>query len=101
MFDVAISNVQNIDMFYVYILFSQKDTGLYIGLSKDLKQRMKQHAKGEVRSTEYRRPLLLIHYEAFLLKEDAAAREEYLKSGYGREQLKSQLKRFFKKFNVG
>lgn len=87
-------------MFYIYILFSKKDNGLYIGLSKDLKQRIKQHARGEVRSTKHRRPLLLVHYEAFFLKEDAAAREEYLKSGYGREQLRSQLKRLFEKLGV-
>ncbi len=87
-------------MFYVYILFSEKDSGLYIGITKDLKQRFAQHRSGQATSTRNRRPLKLIYYEAFLLKEDAVAREEFLKSGYGRKQLKSQLKRLFEKFNL-
>ena len=92
--------MQNIDMFYVYILFSEKDKGLYIGLTKDLKKRFGQHETGQTKSTKNRRPLTLIHYECFLLKEDATAREEYLKSGYGRQQLKSQLKKLFEKLQV-
>jgi len=34
----------------------------------------------------------LVFYEAFLNRKDAAAREKYLKSGYGRQQLKDILK---------
>jgi len=92
--------MQNVDMFYVYILFSVKDKGLYIGFTVDLKKRFKQHQYGSVASTKYRRPLQLIHYESFILKEDARAREKYLKSGYGREQLKFQLKKLFSKLKV-
>lgn len=42
-----------------------------------------------------RRPLKLIHYEYFISKEDAKAREEFLKSGFGRDQMKQFLKRTF------
>lgn len=87
-------------MFHVYILFSEKDRGLYIGFTSDIKQRMKQHNQGQVVSTKERRPLNLVHLESFVIKEDAKAREEYLKSGYGRQQLKSQLKRLFQKLNL-
>lgn len=87
-------------MFYVYILFSEKDIGLYIGTTKDLKKRFIQHKLGQVTSTRNRRPLKLVHYEAFLLKEDAIAREEFLKNGYGRQQLNSQLKRLFEKLKL-
>lgn len=87
-------------MFYVYILFSEKDRGLYIGFTTKLEERAKQHKNGEVISTRHRRPLRLIHFEAFLTKEDAKAREKYLKSGYGRQQLKSQLKQLFKKLDI-
>jgi len=52
-----------------------------------------EHAKGKVRSTKDRRPLKLIHYEYFIDKVDAKAREIFLKSGFGRNQLKESLKR--------
>lgn len=44
-------------------------------------------------STRKRRPLLLIHYEYFINQADAKAREEFLKSGFGRTQMKLALKR--------
>ncbi|MFH1656709.1 MAG: GIY-YIG nuclease family protein [Candidatus Nealsonbacteria bacterium] len=81
--------------YYIYVLFSGKDRKLYIGYSTNLKQRIKQHICGEVKSTKNRRPLYLIYYEVFCLKSDAEAREKYLKSGYGHEQLKNILKNFF------
>ena len=43
-----------------------------------------------------RRPLKLIHYEYFVNKEDAEAREKFLKIGFGREQLRQALKRRLK-----
>ena len=79
--------------FYVYILYSLKDKGLYIGFTEDLKVRLISHAKGKNSATKDRRPLKLIHYEYFINKADANAREEFLKSGFGRKQLKQALKR--------
>ncbi|MDP3764655.1 MAG: GIY-YIG nuclease family protein [bacterium] len=79
-------------MYYVYALKSQKDLNLYIGFTTDLKERMERHKNGEVLSTKHRRLLKLIFYEAFINKHDALAREKYLKSGYGKEQLQSILK---------
>lgn len=79
--------------YYVYVLFSQKDKGLYIGYSTNLKNRILQHSQGKVQSTKYRRPLTLIHYEYFIDITDAKEREEFLKSGFGREQLRKSLKR--------
>jgi predicted GIY-YIG superfamily endonuclease len=40
-------------MFYVYILQSKSDDGLYIGFSKDLRQRLKQHQQGKSFATSY------------------------------------------------
>lgn len=78
--------------FYVYILQSKLDHKLYIGFTTDLKQRLKQHSEGYIASTRKRRPFTLLHYEYFTNKPDAQAREKFLKSGYGHEQLKSFLK---------
>ena len=77
--------------YYVYILFSLKDQKFYIGYSKNLKQRISQHNYGEVKSTKNRRPLKLIHYEYFIDEGDAKSREVFLKSGFGREQMKKAL----------
>lgn len=83
----------NENRYYVYILKSSVDGKLYIGFTINLKQRLQSHAGGQVLSTKNRRFLKLIHYEFFINKEDARARETFLKSGYGHEQLKAFLKR--------
>ena len=78
--------------FYVYILRSWKDRKLYIGFTTNLRNRLSQHARGEVRSTSLRKPFNLIRYEYFINKDDALAREKFLKSGYGHQQLTEILK---------
>lgn len=84
--------------FYVYILFSLKDKKLYTGFTTDLRNRLSEHANGLVRSTKDRRSLKLIHYEYFINEKDAKAREVFLKSGFGRNQLKLALKDTLTKF---
>jgi len=86
--------------FYVYILISLKDNGLYIGYSTNLRNRLSSHARGEVQSTACRRPLKLIHYEFFINEKDAKAREIFLKSGFGREQMKKVLQKTFSEINI-
>jgi putative endonuclease len=81
------------ERYYVYILYFYKDRGFYIGYTTELKKRLTQHANGKVFATKDRIPFKLIHYEYFINKADAKAREEYLKSGYGRNQLKQFLKK--------
>jgi len=80
-----------IKFFYIYILFSLKDYKLYIGYTEDLKLRLGQHFNGKSIATKNRRPLILIHYEAFTNQKDSKAREVFLKSGFGRSQLKQAL----------
>ncbi|HSX40297.1 MAG TPA: GIY-YIG nuclease family protein [Candidatus Saccharimonadales bacterium] len=82
-------------MYYVYILFSEKDKLLYTGFSPDLKSRFKAHVNGFVKSTKHRRPLKLIYYESYIKESDARRREKYLKGGNGRAELKKQLKDVF------
>jgi putative endonuclease len=79
-------------MFYVYILFSEKDKQLYTGFTPNLKSRFKAHTDGFVKATKYRRPLKLIYYEAYVKELDARRREKYLKGGNGRDILKVQMK---------
>ncbi|MEK7502190.1 MAG: GIY-YIG nuclease family protein [Patescibacteria group bacterium] len=86
-------NVRRSSRYYVYTLLSLKDKKLYTGFTTDLKDRLSRHARGEVRSTVNRRPLKLIHYEYFVNEDDAKAREVFLKSGFGRSNLKKAFKR--------
>jgi len=81
-------------MFYTYVLQSEKDNKLYVGYTKDLKQRFEQHQKGKVDATKDRIPLVLIYYEACISQEDATNREKYFKTYHGRMFLKRRLKSY-------
>lgn len=74
---------------------SLRDHKLYTGFTTNLKNRLENHNRGEVNSTKYRRPLKLIHAEYFINEEDAKAREIFLKSGFGRDNLRKFLKHTF------
>lgn len=80
--------------YYVYILLSEKDGKFYTGYTENLKLRLEQHNRGEVISTKYRRPLVLIYFEGCLSKEDAMHRERYLKTFYGKMFIKNRLKSY-------
>ena len=86
------------ERYYVYILLSLNDKRLYTGFTTNLKNRLQQHARGEVKSTKNRRPLKLIHYEYFINKGDAETREVFLKSGFGREEMKKALKKTLEQY---
>ncbi len=80
-------------MFYVYVAQSQKDKGIYIGFTSDLKKRMKEHNAGKTKSIKHRIPFKLVYYEAYLNKTDARKREIELKTnGQQRELLKQKIK---------
>ncbi|HEY4479722.1 MAG TPA: GIY-YIG nuclease family protein [Candidatus Paceibacterota bacterium] len=79
-------------MFYVYILRSKRDRGLYIGYTNDLRRRVKEHNSGSTRSTKARKPFELVYYEAYKSQRDAKHREKALKLfGRARESLKRRL----------
>ena len=85
-------------MFYVYVLLSDKDRKLYVGLTSDLRERIRKHKSGRVPSTVNRLPVRLIYYECYMMEFEAKRRELYLKGGNGREQLKIQISETLKKF---
>ena len=80
--------------YYTYVLKSDKDNKFYTGYTKNLKLRFEQHQKGLVDSTENRRPLKLIYYEACSNQQDATHREKYLKTYLGKMFLKNRLKSY-------
>ncbi len=78
-------------MYYIYILkLSNKQ--LYTGFTRDLKRRIEEHKIGKVKSTKYRRPIKLIHYECYNLKSDAMRREKFLKTTEGKRLLRKQIR---------
>src|SRR3989338_773932 len=81
-------------MYYTYLISSKKDTRWYTGCTDDLRKRFKTHNVGQVPSTKGRGPFELMYYEACHNKNDAYAREKYLKTGMGKRYLKNRLKRF-------
>ena len=81
-------------MHYTYVLKSLRDNQLYTGCCNDLWKRFEQHNNSLISSTKSRCPFILIYYEACLNKDDAFARERYLKSGMGKRYLRNRLKRF-------
>jgi len=87
----------NTKFFFVYVLFSFKDRKLYTGYSENINNRLKEHLKGRVKATKNRLPLKLIYYETYINKFDAKTREKFLKSGFGRNQLKKALGNELKK----
>jgi putative endonuclease len=86
-------------MHYVYVLFSEIDRMLYVGSTKDLRKRWKDHCAGRADATKDRRPLRVIYYEVYLTQYEAGRREKYLKGGNGRGQLKKQLSVTLEKVN--
>ena len=78
-------------MYYVYILQSELDKEFYIGRTADLKRRYSEHQTGRVESTKHRVPLKLLCYEAYNTKEEAARREDFLKSSDGRKDIKKRI----------
>lgn len=71
-----------------------KNDSFYIGYTTDLKKRVRQHNNGENLATKSHRPYKLIFCEAFLNKQDAKRREEYLKSGWGWRSIKKILQNY-------
>lgn len=83
-------------VFFTYVLESDKDQKKYVGFTKDLKERLKQHQKGLSFATSYRLPMRLIYFEACCDERDARRREHYLKTTGGRRFLAKRLQMYFK-----
>ena len=74
------------EKWYLYILQSEKDHGLYVGISEDVSKRLKQHNTGKTFSTRPRRPFKLVYTEEHGSCEAARSREKYLKSYSGSDE---------------
>lgn len=84
-------------MYYTYILRNSKTNRYYVGYANDLKNRLKEHKSGNVKSTKSNLNYGLEWYCAFKTEKQAVAFEKYLKTGSGIAFMK---KRFFKSTSV-
>jgi len=75
---------------YTYVL-KCTDGEWYVGSTDDLKRRLREHQNGECDATKGRRPVQLIYFEGCRSLEAARAREQQLKTGYGRGYLRKRL----------
>ena len=78
-------------MYFVYVLHSASTNKFYIGSSADPENRLKSHQAGKVRSSKSGRPWVRVLLEEHLDRAVAEKRERYLKSGWGRRELKKIL----------
>ena len=78
-------------MITLYVIKSEKNGELYVGICKDLERRIKEHGQGKNRYTKGLKPWSLVLTEKYPDWVTASAREKYYKSGYGKEKLKTQL----------
>jgi len=70
-------------MYYVYIIQSRKDNSYYVGSTSDLKKRLSEHYRGNVKYTSAKIPYKLVWYCVFQNKKKALDFEKYLKQGSG------------------
>ena len=76
-------------MFIVYAIKSEVKNYIYVGMTSDLEGRLRRHNNGYERTTKSYRPFKLIYQQSFATRAEAREREKYLKSGIGKEFLKS------------
>ena len=79
-------------MFFVYAINSLVRNYIYVGLSNNVERRLIEHNNGENRSTKAYAPFELVLKERYATRLEARQREKYLKSGIGKEFLKSLSK---------
>ncbi|MFA6437554.1 MAG: GIY-YIG nuclease family protein [Candidatus Paceibacterota bacterium] len=77
------------DKYCIYVIKSISHKYIYVGLTNNYERRINQHNKGKERTTRHYRPFKSVLTEEFKTRIEARKREKYLKSGIGKEYLKS------------
>ena len=79
-------------MWTVYVLRSLVNGRLYTGSTNNYLRRISEHNSGQSKYTSLTRPFKLVYKEIYKTRIEARRRELFLKSGKGRELLKSLIK---------
>ena len=82
-------------MYVVYILYSHSSAKTYTGFTNDVERRLLEHNFTEAKGFTLRyRPWTLIRTEPYQSKPEATAREKFLKTGKGRDEIKIYIKNY-------
>lgn len=78
-------------VFYVYAIKCDDDS-IYIGHTDNLARRWEEHLAGQAADwTKQHKPIQIVHYEEYPSRQEAADREKWLKTGYGRKWIKREI----------
>jgi type I restriction enzyme R subunit len=79
-------------IFFIYAIRCD-DESIYIGQTDDLERRWDEHVSGTgAEHTRRHKPLDLVHFEEHASRKEAVSREKWLKTGFGRQWLKREIK---------
>jgi putative endonuclease len=76
-------------MFIVYAIKSKVRNYIYVGLTNNFDRRLLEHNSGQNRTTKAYAPFVVMLVESYKTRPEARNREKYLKSGIGKEYLRS------------
>jgi putative endonuclease len=72
-------------MYYVYVIQSRMNGRFYVGSTKDVENRLREHNAGESKSTHAGKPWELLHVESYGTLAEARRQESKIKArGIGR-----------------
>ena len=80
-------------IYWVYVLESLNKKARYVGSTHDVAHRLDWHNAGLYPLTKEHRPWRVIHEEEHPTRTSAIRREEFFKTGRGKDFLKRHLKR--------
>jgi len=78
-------------MFFVYAIKSSIRQYIYVGFTNDFDRRFSEHNSGQNRTTKAYRPFELVVLEKYSTRIEARKREKFLKTGSGKELLRSMI----------
>jgi putative endonuclease len=82
-------------MYFVYILCSITSGKSYVGFTNNVERRLQEHNYTESSGFTLRyRPWTLIRTEEYSTKLEAMAREKFLKTGKGRDEIKNYIAQY-------
>jgi putative endonuclease len=75
--------------YFVYAIKSGVDNRIYVGMSQNPTKRLSEHNNGKTSSTKHWKPWKIIYKKFIGSRLEARKEEKCLKSGFGKEFLKS------------
>jgi putative endonuclease len=79
-------------MFYLYIIYSAKLDKYYINYTENVEIRLQQHNSGISNFTSKASDWVCLYHEIFNTREEAMARERYMKSMKRRNYIEALIK---------